>query len=65
MSEKVTVYIKDQSGDRTGFLVRSEAPFSKIANEYCKRKNALANTFSFIIDGERIGNQLKTIAELG
>lgn len=64
MAEKVTVYVQDQDGDRTGFVVRSEAPWSKIENEYIKRKEVAANSFVFLIAGNRV-NRSKTIAELG
>ena len=40
------------------------APFQKIVDEYCKRLGVQANSFVYMIDGERI-NTARSIAELG
>jgi len=65
MDDKIVkLYIQDQNGERVGFKVKTSAPFQKIANEYCKRKDVQVTSYNFLIDSDRV-NLLRTIEELG
>ena len=65
MDDKIVkLYIQDQNGERVGFKAKTSAPFQKIANEYCKRKDVQVTSYNFLIDSDRV-NLLRTIEELG
>ncbi len=54
--QPITLKIRESDGNEILFKVKRSTPMSKVFAAFCTKKSAAANSYKFLVDGERLND---------